>query len=79
MHLGRTDCEAWGTADDAFLKKGAEAWRDARNALERGNIKVLYGTRYSELWRLPYWQPSKQLLVDPMHTIVLNLTTEILS
>ena len=70
-HMGRTDCEAWNTVDDTFLQKGAEMWRDAADVNERKAAEAFYGTRYSELWRLPYWQPSKQLLVDPMHTIYL--------
>ena len=73
-HLGHTDCEAWDTVDDAFLKEGAEMWRDATNINERKTAEALYGTWYSELWRLPYWQPSKQLLVDPMHTMYHSFT-----
>ena len=73
VHLGRTDCKVWDTVDDTFLKKGAEMWRNATDVNERKFAETFYGTRYSELWRLPYWQPSKQLLVDPMHTIYLIL------
>ncbi len=71
--LGRTDCEAWNAVDDDFLRKGAMIWHDAADGNERKFAETSYGTRYSELWRLPYWQPSKQLLIDPMHTIYLIL------
>ncbi|KAJ3766541.1 hypothetical protein FB446DRAFT_653639 [Lentinula raphanica] len=72
-HLGRTDYESWTVADAGFLKTGAEAWLKADTSKDREVIENFYGTRYSELWRLPYWDPTKQLLVDPMHTIFLIL------
>ena len=35
----------------------------------KGHESILnkHGTRYSELWQLPYWKPARQLVVDPMH------------
>jgi hypothetical protein len=33
---------------------------------DREKIFTKYGTRWSELWRLPYWDPSRQLVVDAM-------------
>ena len=32
-----------------------------------------YGTQWSELWCLPYWDPSRQLVVDLMHCIIEGL------
>ncbi|KAJ3906770.1 hypothetical protein F5879DRAFT_987125 [Lentinula edodes] len=72
-HLGRTDYQNWTTAGVEFLKRGAEAWLNAKTPKERNEIEFFYGTRYSELWRLPYWNPIKQLLVDPMHIFFLIL------
>ncbi|KAJ3873066.1 hypothetical protein F5051DRAFT_338267, partial [Lentinula edodes] len=72
-HLGRTDYQNWKTAAVDFLKRGAEAWLNAKSSKERDEIEFFYGTRYSELWRLPYWNPIKQLLVDPMHIFFLIL------
>ncbi|KAJ4492192.1 hypothetical protein C8J55DRAFT_556633 [Lentinula edodes] len=72
-HLGRTDYENWETATIDFLKEGAEAWCNAKTPKDRQEIEFFYGTRYSELWRLPYWNPIKQLLVDPMHILFLIL------
>ena len=35
----------------------------------KGHESILnkHGTRYSELWQLPYWKPAHQLVIDPMH------------
>lgn len=71
-HLGRTDFESWDAANDDFLRKGAEQWDESEDK-GRALIEKSYGTRYSEFWRLPYWKPSKQLIVDPMHTFYLIL------
>ncbi|KAJ3872033.1 hypothetical protein F5051DRAFT_433362 [Lentinula edodes] len=72
-HLGRTDYEEWKSADDAFLRKGAELWRDAPDIKKRKILEDIFGTRASEFWRLPYWKASIQLGIDPMHTMFLIL------
>ncbi|KAE9389263.1 hypothetical protein BT96DRAFT_835150 [Gymnopus androsaceus JB14] len=73
FHMLRTDCEHWECADDDRLREGSEKWQSAETATERKNILQFYGSRYSPLWKLPYWRPSLQLIVDPMHTMFLVL------
>ncbi|KAJ3899420.1 hypothetical protein F5879DRAFT_777592, partial [Lentinula edodes] len=70
-HLGRTDYENWTTLDDERLRKGAEMWREAM-LKDRKAIEELFGTRFSELWRLPYWRLC-QIGIDPMHAFFLIL------
>lgn len=71
-HLHRTDCHLWTKVDDEFLFTGAKMWRDAQVLGDRKVPEDFFGTRWSDLWRLPYWKPSRQLVVDPMHAIFLN-------
>lgn len=71
FHMGRTDFENWVPADDDFLRRGAELWRDAKDDKERERIVEFYGTRYSIFWMQGNWKPSQQLLVEPMHIIFL--------
>ena len=40
---------------------------------ECNKIFVSYGVRWSSLWRLPYWDPAHQLVVDFMHCLLLGL------
>ena len=40
---------------------------------EQDKIFVQYGIWWLELWRLPYWNPSCQLVVDSMHCILKGL------
>lgn len=67
--LGRVDYRDWELRDDEKIRQHAEEWRDATTLKDRVSIFDKYGTRYSELWRLPYWTPSRQLIVDPMHAL----------
>ena len=71
--LSRTDFENWTKKDHRELRAHAEAWKNASTSAERNKIFVKYGTRWSELWRLPYWDPSRQLVVDAMHCILEGL------
>ncbi|KAJ3924292.1 MAG: hypothetical protein NXY57DRAFT_859061, partial [Lentinula lateritia] len=68
-HIGRTDFENWRPADITFLQKGTQAWLTAPTIAQRKQVENFFGTRSSELWRLPYWKPTLQLLIEPMHTL----------
>lgn len=50
----------------------AYAWRDAPNAAVRKTIFDDRGLRWSELLRLPYWDPTRYVLVDAMHNLFLG-------
>lgn len=45
----------------------------ARTQAEEKEIEQEYGVRYSELSRLPYHDPIKCHLVDPMHCLLLGV------
>lgn len=68
--LGRTDHERWELRDSETLRQHAEEWRDASTSKEQENIFQSHGVRWSEMWRLPYWDPTHQLVVDAMHCIL---------
>ncbi|KAJ3870498.1 hypothetical protein F5051DRAFT_447612 [Lentinula edodes] len=70
-HLERTDYENWKPLDDGLLRRAAEQWRNAL-LKDRKAIEELFGTRFSELWRLPYWRLC-QMGIDPMHAMFLIL------
>ncbi|KAH9910516.1 uncharacterized protein BXZ73DRAFT_93680 [Epithele typhae] len=70
---GRTDFEHWTKRNLNELREQAERWRDATTEAERKRIFNEHGIRWSELWRLPYWDPTRQLVVDPMHCILEGL------
>ncbi len=49
----------------------AEQWRDASLA-QRVKLFEKHGVRYSELLRLPYWDPVKFVVIDSMHALLLT-------
>ena len=63
----------WTPRDREQLQVYAEQWRDAATTAERDRIFKVHRVRYSELWRLPYWDPTRQLVVDSMHCVLEGL------
>ena len=66
---GRWDFENWKIRDVELMRQQAFRWRDAASEEEREKIFATHGVRWSEFWRLPYWDPTRQLAVDSMHCI----------
>ncbi|RXW14134.1 hypothetical protein EST38_g11717 [Candolleomyces aberdarensis] len=54
-------------------RKAAKLWRDAQSIQERKTLYSTYGLRWSELLRLPYWDPTKYTLIDSMHAFYLRI------
>lgn len=50
----------------------AKAWLDAPTRASRKKVFDAYGIRWSELLRLPYWDPTRYALVDSMHNLFLG-------
>jgi hypothetical protein len=85
--VGRTDFHNWRRKDSALLRIYSLVSKYLASSKEQERFAAAMGVRWSELWRLPYWDPPKQLIVDSMHTIlevlvhghvreILQLTTE---
>lgn len=49
----------------------AERWRDA-DSKEQKVLFDTYGIRYTELLRLPYWDPVEFVVIDSMHSLFLT-------
>lgn len=64
------ECHKWTLQNVALLKQKAEEWRDAETVEERKVIYNEYHVRWSEFWRLPYWNPPRMLVTDVMHCIL---------
>ncbi len=66
------DTFSWQTRTLDEHRKQAEAWRDAVSEEARQALFDTHGIRYSEFLRLPYWDPTKYTVIDPMHAILLG-------
>lgn len=72
-NYGRTDFYNWTLRDKNKTRQYAEQWRDASTSAKHDRVFKEHGVRYSELWRLPYWDPARQLVIDSMHCILEGL------
>ncbi len=70
---GRTDVDEWKTRNREDLLDAATHWRNATSANEQDKLFSANGIRWSELWRLPYWDRARQLVIDPMHNLLEGL------
>ncbi|KZP07470.1 hypothetical protein FIBSPDRAFT_665001, partial [Athelia psychrophila] len=61
--------ERWVPRNSDALQHVAYAWRDATSKAERDTIFAKFGVRWSELWRLPYYDPIRMLIIDGMHNL----------
>ena len=66
------DWWAWPARSCDEHRSCAQRWRNARSMKEREQIYNEAGVQWSELLRLPYWDPTKHTALDPMHALFLN-------
>lgn len=53
-------------------QQSASAWKNATSAAERLKLYRQNGVRWSELLRLPYWDPTTFVVLDCMHSLLLG-------
>lgn len=53
--------------------QAAEEYKNASSKMAQKKILDAKGARWSELLRLPYWDPTKFVVVDGMHNLFLGL------
>jgi hypothetical protein len=72
-NIYNVDFDQWQRRNVDELRSHAEAWRDAQTLGDRSRILNNHGVRWSELWRLPYWDPTRMLVIDSMHCLLEGL------
>ena len=63
----------WPPKDLDHIRRFATLWKNANSEAHRQSIFGACGWRWSALFDLPYWDPTRFAVVDSMHTIDLNL------
>ena len=63
------NCTCWEPRDVQVLKDAAYQWKNAPDQATRARIFAAHGIRWSELWRLSYFDPVAMVIVDGMHTL----------
>ncbi|KAI0039183.1 hypothetical protein FA95DRAFT_1504529, partial [Auriscalpium vulgare] len=67
------DIEAWTFRTYEQHIADAKAWRDAKTPAKRKEKENEHGVRWSELLRLPYWNPVVHTVAESMHALYLGL------
>ena len=66
------DRRTWPSRSLAVHQEKGMSWRHARTLSDRSDIERNFGVRYTELLRLPYFDTSRFIIVDPMHNMLLG-------
>lgn len=67
------DWHTWIPRSNEDHRAAAERWLAAQTIAERERIYHSEGARWSELLRLPYWNPIKYTGAEPMHSVLENM------
>lgn len=71
-NIENLDRTTWGTRSWQEHLRWATQWRDANSETERQKLFEDHGVRWSELLRLPYWNPLIFTIIDLMHALFLG-------
>ena len=71
--INQIDPTRWPRRDCKEFRRLAKAWYLARSARERERLFKANGVRYSVLLELPYWKPTRYVVLDTMHNLFLGL------
>ena len=69
MDYSGFDRESWPKRMNSLHREAAESLLLKRTKAELLACESLHGCRYSELLRLPYFDPVRMLIIDPMHNL----------
>lgn len=72
-NYGGYNTESWTARKGDHHKEKGEEWLNGKNKSEREKLEFDEGVRYSELFRLPYYDPIRMHVIDPMHNLMLGL------
>ncbi|KAJ3493779.1 hypothetical protein NLJ89_g10940 [Agrocybe chaxingu] len=71
--IDNLDPSTWPMRTVDEHREVAQAWLDAPTDKKRAELFESFGVRWSELLRLPYWDPINFLIIDSMHGFFLRL------
>jgi len=71
-------CDQWILRKGSTHKELALDWLHSVNKKERHEIEFNHGVKFSELFRLPYFDPIRMHVVDPMYNLMLGKITVLL-
>jgi Transposase family tnp2 len=70
--IDNLDITSWPIRTWKEHRRSACAWKDATSTAARLRLYRQNGVRWSELLRLPYWEPTTFVVLDCMHSLLLG-------
>ncbi len=64
--------DEWQPRTDKQHRSAVSEIQNSRNITQRNTLETKHGCRYSVLIELPYFDPTRMLVVDPMHNLFLG-------
>ncbi|KAJ7852606.1 hypothetical protein B0H13DRAFT_2359401 [Mycena leptocephala] len=68
------DANAFHRRTNEEQRRLGEEYRKLTNKTQRAKFVKLHATRYTQLSRLPYFNLVEQIVIDPMHNLLMGLT-----
>lgn len=68
-NYGGFNVQDWPERNLEDHKKYMIKVKNAKTQTERDKLESQYGIRYSPIWELPYFDPIRMAVVDPMHNL----------
>ncbi|KAJ7126601.1 hypothetical protein C8R43DRAFT_897637 [Mycena crocata] len=66
--------DAFRTRTNEEHRRLGDEYQKLKNASQRAKFVKKYATRYTQLSRLPYFDIVRQIVIDPMHNLLMGLT-----
>ena len=73
LNINELDSSKWEGRTREEHCKNAHEWWNAQTPSEQVKLFKKHGIRWSELLRLPYWDPTKHIVIDSMHGFYLRM------
>ena len=68
-----------GKKDRKQLLSYADKWKKCCNRAEQKMLEHQYGVKYLALFELPYFDPIRMVIFDPMHNMLLGTAKHMLN
>ena len=72
MNYSGFDRQSWPLRTNEIHRQNVQLVQQCKTKTEQTQKESLYGCRYSVLLKLPYFDPPRMLIVDPMHNLFLG-------
>ena len=72
MNYSGFDRQSWPLRTNEIHRQNVQLVQQCKTKTEQTQKESVYGCRYSVLLKLPYFDPPRMLIVDPMHNLFLG-------